>query len=555
MTTRFAGARWRAIPGTVTGIARQRAPTFLILGFLLSAAGASAAADLVARVVILANSRQPESVALAEHYAAMREVPRENIIALPVPEDETITWRQYVDQVHQPLQDELFRRKWIDAAPSELLDPLGRRRATIHGHRISFLVVCRGVPLRIHHDPTIAEPRVRVPGRQFETNQAAVDAELALLAHANPPAVGFVANPLFARDRPSDLQLRQVVRVARLDGPNWEDARQLVESALIAERVGAEGRYYVDLKGPHPDGDKWLQGAVRLLDAAGFDGDVESTAGLFAAGARFEAPLWYFGWYTGELNGPFGREGFRFPPGAVALHIHSFSAATLRSRDHGWTGPLVARGVTATVGNVFEPYLQLTHRPDLLAKALLEGRTFGEAAYESLPVLGWQAIAVGDPLYRRVAANPMAGLPAAVRSHAAIRMARLEAAKGNAQAARARLEREMSDAPTLSLMLFLARWQARDGEPARAAATLGAAALLPQHRGDQWPLAREIARELAKLGRADLALQLFVALADSPAPTPEAGKELLEEARKLADTSGDPARLREIVRRLNAAEN
>ena len=55
--------------------------------------------------------------------------------------------------------------------------------------------------------------------------------------------------------------------------------------------------------------------------------------------------------------------------GAVALHIHSFSAPTLRSDSAGWCGPFVARGVTATVGNVFEPYLDLTHRPNLLLQA------------------------------------------------------------------------------------------------------------------------------------------------------------------------------------------
>ena len=63
-------------------------------------------------------------------------------------------------------------------------------------------------------------------------------------------------------------------------------------------------------------------------------------------------------------------------------------------------GLLVACGVAATVGNVFEPYLQLTHRPDLLLRALVRGHNFGDAAYYALPVLSWQAIALGDPLYR-----------------------------------------------------------------------------------------------------------------------------------------------------------
>ena len=33
-------------------------------------------------------------------------------------------------------------------------------------------------------------------------------------------------------------------------------------------------------------------------------------------------------------------------------------------------------------------------------EALVRGQNFGDAACESLPALSWQAIAVGDPLYR-----------------------------------------------------------------------------------------------------------------------------------------------------------
>src|SRR5690606_10217310 len=102
----------------------------------------------------------------------------------------------------------------------------------------------------------------------------------------------------------------------------------------------------------------------------------------------------------GSMNGPFRRKDFKFPPGAVALHIHSFSATTLQSDKKAWVGPLVSRGVTATVGNVYEPYLQFTHNPILFFRGLASGLTLAEAAYISLPAVSWQTITVGDPLYR-----------------------------------------------------------------------------------------------------------------------------------------------------------
>ena len=81
------------------------------LGLLLSLIAFAQAAedDLAARTVVVVNARQPESVALGEFYAAKRGIPATNIVALPMPAEETITWRTFVDFIWQPLQDELLR--------------------------------------------------------------------------------------------------------------------------------------------------------------------------------------------------------------------------------------------------------------------------------------------------------------------------------------------------------------------------------------------------------------------------------------------------------------
>lgn len=89
----------------------------------------------------------------------------------------------------------------------------------------------------------------------------------------------------------------------------------------------------------------------------GYDTSVDRAPATMPVTARIDAPVMYFGWYGGNLEGPFTLPGFRFPPGAIALHIHSYSATTVRSASSGWVGPFVARGVTAAMGNVYEPYL------------------------------------------------------------------------------------------------------------------------------------------------------------------------------------------------------
>jgi hypothetical protein len=108
----------------------------------------------------------------------------------------------------------------------------------------------------------------------------------------------------------------------------------------------------------------------------------------------------YYGWYAGGMTGPFSDEGFAFTPGAVAVHIHSFSANTLRSPTANWVAPLLSKGAAASLGNVYEPYLQLTAHLDIFNDRLLHGFTFAESAYMSQRVISWMNVAVGDPLYR-----------------------------------------------------------------------------------------------------------------------------------------------------------
>ena len=108
----------------------------------------------------------------------------------------------------------------------------------------------------------------------------------------------------------------------------------------------------------------------------------------------------YAGWYDGQVSGPFNRPKVEFMPGAVAYHLHSFSAHVLRTHDQYWVGPLLAKGATATIGYVEEPYLEWTvNVAALMADFTFFGFSFGEAAYASQQVLSWQTTVVGDPLY------------------------------------------------------------------------------------------------------------------------------------------------------------
>ena len=61
---------------------------------------------------------------------------------------------------------------------------------------------------------------------------------------------------------------------------------------------------------------------------------------------------------------------------------------------------MLEKGADVTVGNVYEPFLGACHRFDIFADRLLDGYTVAEASWMSMPVLSWQGVVFGDPLYR-----------------------------------------------------------------------------------------------------------------------------------------------------------
>lgn len=533
----------------------RRALLALVLGSLAGAGAGAHEADPAVRLVIVANSQQPESVELARFYAGKRGVPTDNIVALPLPMAETITWREFIDQVYQPLQDELYRRGWLEGTESTLVDRYGRRRYAFSGHRISYLVTCRGVPLRVQNEPAFVISN-RAMHAGFNKSESAVDAEFALLAFGEYEITGPLPNPLFARDLVMPLDAAQIVKVSRLDGPDWESARRLVTSALAAEERGLIGRYYVDLKGPHAQGDQWLEQAATQLRQLDFDGVVETTPGTLSEAARFDVPVLYFGWYAENVNGPFRTPGFTFPTGAIAQHIHSFSAQTLHSEGTGWCGPLVARGVAATVGNVFEPDLKFVHRPPLLLRALARGWNWGDAVFHALPALSWQQVALGDPLYRPFKVSLAEQLRRAgdldpeVAAYLWLREANRLVRENRRLEAVAVLRRALEKQPSDLLRLGLVRLLLEGKDVAAAAKVVDE---MTGFEGQAWHLGREAAQLMMGRGATRPGLRLYLELSQERAPSTELRLTLLGEARQAAESAGDRMLAAEFERQLAEA--
>ena len=273
---------------------------------------------------------------------------------------------------------------------------------------IRFVALIKGMPLKIRGAADYPGDQTG-PGPVANRNEASVDSELSTLAFFSRKISGALTNPYFQSYRPiTEFNDAPLMLVCRLDAPAAATVRRMIVDAIETEKNGLWGRAYVDgahnTSGGLAAGDQWLAEIPDQLHRAGVPVVYDDSPALFPDGYPMTDCALYFGWYADAVAGPFTQPDFRFVPGAVAVHIHSFSASTLRNENANWVGPLVTKGAAATLGNVYEPYLGLTSHLNVLSDRLLHGFTFAESAYMSVQGSPWMSVMVGDPLYRPYAA-------------------------------------------------------------------------------------------------------------------------------------------------------
>ena len=363
------------------------------------------------QVLVIYNAQMPASEAVARHYAQRRSVPDSQLLGLRLSDSGTISRADYVSGIQEPVRKYLVEKglaEWVpdSSAPLPGRKATARNRLRLIRSEIRYLLLCYGVPWYIPHDSSMRSETEGIPA-QFLRNDASVDDELALL-----PRLGFndpiatSPNPVVGATNAAQIHpTNGVFMVTRLDGPTPEIARGLVDKALEAESRGLWGHAYIDLRaitnGPYWWGDRMITNAAVAAKRLGFDTFVDNQPTSLGVGYPLSQVALYIGWYDSGVTGPFYRASVEFLPGAFAYHLHSFSAANLRSASENWVGPLLARGATATMGCVAEPYLEFTPNPAMfLERWGYVGMTLGEAATAAHPVLSWQTVVVGDPLYR-----------------------------------------------------------------------------------------------------------------------------------------------------------
>jgi uncharacterized protein (TIGR03790 family) len=208
-------------------------------------------------------------------------------------------------------------------------------------------------------------------------------------------------------------QLRKFYRtlmVSRIDAPTLKLAKGLVDTAIQVEQQGLHGKVYLDARGigklddanvpfgSYADYDRALLVTAKVIqERTDLEVVLDTSPQLFQPGQCPEAAL-YCGWYSLAKY----VDAFQWVPGAVAYHLASSEAATLRDpNSQVWCKRMLESGVCATIGPVNEPYLVAFPRPEEFFALLLRGElTLVECYYRTNPFNSWMMTLIGDPLYR-----------------------------------------------------------------------------------------------------------------------------------------------------------
>ncbi len=339
-------------------------------------------------VVVVYNADSATSREAMHRYCAGRRIPMPNRLPLYGLGRGDISRAKYDSAVKYPLL--------VMAKDRMLVFPSGPQRM---GTKIKAMVLMPDLPLRIQHDPSQAKKG----GGGMDVNSAALDSELMLLG-AEYPLNSFGQNPYFGKPALPAAGERQVLMsVCRIDGPDADCINRMIDDPLEIERTGLWGWSVVDTGGPYKEGDAMMEHVADLCIKNRLPLFYEKTKSTIANDfPLMQEVACYCGWYTNPPDGPFRKASktkFRFARGAVAFHLHSFSATSIYD-GNTWVSTLLNRGACVTAGNVAEPYLGPSLNCGLFFTHLLDGKTVAEAALLSSPSVSWQCIVLGDPLYR-----------------------------------------------------------------------------------------------------------------------------------------------------------
>ena len=379
-------------------------------------------------ILVIANRGAHKSIDIAKYYMKKRKIPEDNLIMVSVTDTETCSRTDYQKKVALPV------RRYIEQNDSK--------------SHIRCLQLIYGLPLKVAPSELTKKEKVEINGlkkkkRELENQlkknnggkredqesikkalgrikkeisklskndqEASLDSEIALVLEKDYPLSGWIPNPYYIgfKNRTFSIKKENVLMVSRLDGPDVEIVKRIIDDSIKAEEKGLSGVAYFDARWPDP-GDKKLSAyalydrSIHLASSLVKKTNIlpvvlDEKPGLFKPDECPDAAL-YCGWYRLANY----VDAFIWKPGSIGYHIASSECSTLKRKNSNvWCKMMLEKGIAATIGPVSEPYVNAFPLPELFFGFLVDGiLTLAECYIISTPYLSWKMVLVGDPLYR-----------------------------------------------------------------------------------------------------------------------------------------------------------
>lgn len=369
-------------------------------------------------VLVVYNSHYTESIYLALEYQKRRGIPDKNMFNIVSKSPHRISRSQYTTEIKEKietylteegLKDKILCVLLVYRVPLIITDSDKKEALKKHKETLASLnetlIQTRDEEKVPSLTSKIKETETIIANIKRSRPEASVDSELTLLFLDHKINM-WVPNPYYlgrgTKLRPFSRSF-PIYMVSRLDAPKPSTVSRIMRESIEAEQNGLSGTAYIDTRGfsdkdpknSYATMDAILRQTAKLLEKYGMETVVENTGALFGEGACPNTAV-YWGWYALQNF----RDSFTFEPGAIAVHIASIECQTLTSTGSIWCPNLLEKGACVTVGPVDEPYLHAFPHPVIFFNALFAGLSLAEAYFSALPVLSWQMVLVGDPLYR-----------------------------------------------------------------------------------------------------------------------------------------------------------
>jgi uncharacterized protein (TIGR03790 family) len=406
-------------------------------------------------VYLLVNKNDPGSREIAEYYCRKRSVSTNHILVFDLPPREDCSRSDYDWNLVVPLREKLtaLRDKPLilvvvygmplRVGPKQPSDQEKKQRDDLNISAEPYRAKIRELKDAIHileeqlkgirsgplndeleqrrKEQTGAEKALEaLEGRRrwlaYAESEAALDSELAMLWYDRYELRRWQLNLLYFQV-PEQMRRGKppMVMTARLDGPSVAVVKRMIDDAIEVEARGLSGKVYVDARGirfdPNADTghgyggyDESMREMARLLERDGkMTVVLDDRPELFRPGSCPDCAL-YCGWYSLANY----VDCCRFVPGAVAWHLASNEACTLRDRrTKQWCKNLLEKGAAATLGPVAEPYSIGFPKPAEFFGFLATGEyTLVECYWKTELFASWMTTLIGDPLYNPFKKNP-----------------------------------------------------------------------------------------------------------------------------------------------------